>query len=99
MASNWNPQTHPYRVRKIRAGGPHGWSDSVRTYATLEEAMVSIKAKMAGGEYESQLDFANLNEEGKHDKWIRLATRKINKPVVETKAMAAVKAAGQVFTR
>lgn len=96
MAANWNPKTHPYRVRKIRTSGQrgfYGWADSVRTYATLEEAMEAVKAKMTGGEYEAQLDFAHLNEQGKHDKWISLATRKINKPVVETKAMAEFKVA------
>jgi hypothetical protein len=79
--SNWNPTTHPFRVRKIRRGGPHGWSDSVATFSTFEEAEVAMKARMTGGEYEAQLDRAKFDADGKWDGWIRVATRKIGRKV------------------
>lgn len=80
--SNWNPNTHPFRVRKIRKGGPYGWSDRVATYETLEQAIVELEAKMTGGVYESQLDKAKMTDAGKWDGWIRIATRKINQKAV-----------------
>ena len=78
----WNPQTHPFRVRKIRVGGPHGWSDSVETYATIEEAELAIEARMTGGEYEAQLDRAKFDASGNWDGWTRIAIRKINRKIV-----------------
>lgn len=81
----WSPKTHPYRVRKIRLGGPHGWSDSVATYSTLEEAEFAMKARMTGGEYESQLDQAKFDADGKWDGWTRIANRKINREMVKAK--------------
>ena len=76
--AKWNPSTHPFRVRKIRAGGPHGWSDRTATYATLQEAETALNARMTGGEYEAELDQAKFDANGKWDGWTRLATRKIN---------------------
>lgn len=79
---DWNPKTHPYRVRKIRVGGPNGWSDQVRTFETVQQAQADMNAKMTGGEYEAQLDHARFDANGKWDGWTRLATRKINKKAV-----------------
>jgi hypothetical protein len=81
MSEKWNPATHPFRVRKIRRGGPHGWSDSVRTYADRSDANAAMYAKMTGGEYESQLDVAVFDAAGKWAGWKRLATRKINQKI------------------
>jgi len=78
----WNPETHPFRVRKIRTGGAYGWSDSVQTYCTVEEATLAMKARMTGGEYEAQLDKAKLSPSGNWDGWTRIATRKINGKMV-----------------
>jgi hypothetical protein len=83
----WDPNTEPYRVRKIRscsARGCHGWSDSVMTYATLDEAMAAMDARMTGGEFEYQLDLAQI-EDGKHTAWISLANRKVLKQLTRTK--------------
>ena len=82
MKTKWNPQTHPFRVRKIRVGGPYGWSDSVATYSTLEEAELAMEARMTGGEYEAQLDKAKFDASGKWAGWTRIANRKINKKMM-----------------
>jgi hypothetical protein len=84
---NWNPNAEPYRVRKIRrsfAPGCHGWADSVATYATLDEAMAAMDARMTGGEFEYQLDLAKI-EDGKHTAWVELANRKFRKQLKKTK--------------
>ena len=81
----WNPKTHPYRVRKVRSGGFAGWSDSIATYATLEEASKAMEARMTGGEFEFQLDKSKDDKNGKWDGWDRLANRKINQKIVWTK--------------
>ena len=84
---NWDPIAEPYRVRKIRssfAPGCHGWADSVATYATLEEAMAAMDARMTGGEFEYQLDLAKI-EDGKHAAWVELANRKFRKQLNKTK--------------
>jgi len=83
----WDPNTEPYRVRKIRsnlAPGYHGWSDSVMTYATLDEAIAAMDARMTGGEYKYELDLAKM-EGGEHTAWIRLAERKFRKQLTKTK--------------
>ncbi len=83
----WDPNTEPYRVRKIRsnfAPGCHGWSDSVMTYATLDEAMTAMDARMTGGEYEYQLDLAKM-QDGELQAWVSLATRKHSKKLTKTK--------------
>lgn len=81
----WNHKTHPYRVRKISSGGFAGWSDSIATYATLEEASQAMKARMVRREFEFQLCLAKEDKNGKWAGWDRLATRKRNENVVWTK--------------
>ena len=84
---NWNPSAEPYRVRKIRssfAPGCHGWADSVATYATLDEAMAAMDARMTGGEFEYQLDLAKMEGE-KLAAWVSLANRKFRKQLTRTK--------------
>jgi hypothetical protein len=84
---NWDPNAEPYRVRKIRssfAPGCHGWADSVATYATIDEAMAAMDARMTGGEFEYQLDLAKI-EDGKHTAWVELANRKFRKQLTRTK--------------
>ena len=69
----------PFRVRKIRrngARGMHGWSDSVKRYATMDEAVAQMKALMKGGVYEVQVSVYD------ETCWRPLATRKINKDPV-----------------
>jgi hypothetical protein len=86
-SGKWDPSAEPYRVRKIRssfAPGCHGWADSVATYATLDEAMAAMDARMTGGEYEYQLDLAKI-EDGKHTAWVELANRKFRKQLIKTK--------------
>jgi hypothetical protein len=83
----WDPNAEPYRVRKIRksfAPGCHGWADSVATYATLDEAMAAMDARMTGGEYEYQMDLAKM-EGGKLAAWVSLANRKFRKQLTRTK--------------
>jgi hypothetical protein len=80
--SKWNPRTHPFRVRKIRVGGPHGWSDSVATYSTIQEAELAMDARMTGGEYEAQLDQSKFDDSGNWNGWTRIAIRKIHRKMV-----------------
>lgn len=87
MASNWNPRTHPWRVRRIYAtgaAGMYGWRDSVETFETKEEAVAKCDEKMTGGCYEVEVTLAVLKD-GKHVAWEDVCKRKINKKRVDAK--------------
>lgn len=79
-AKTWNPTEEPYRVRQVRRSGLrelHGWSDSVRTFATEEEAREAFDAPLQRGVLEVQLHVAeNAAEWSKRGRWRSLDSRK-----------------------